>query len=83
MSAPNEEATQSSTSQGSLDPGEESLSLSAPFVRRPIATALFAIGLLVLGGVAYVQLPVAALPRVDSSTRIRPPGLPWPSIPLG
>ncbi|MBN8615510.1 MAG: efflux RND transporter permease subunit [Deltaproteobacteria bacterium] len=44
------------------------LSLSAPFVRRPIATALFAIGILVLGGVAYFQLPVAALPRVDSPT---------------
>ncbi len=44
------------------------LSLSAPFVRRPVATALLAIGVLVLGAAAYFQLPVAALPRVDSPT---------------
>jgi hydrophobe/amphiphile efflux-1 (HAE1) family protein len=44
------------------------MSLSSPFVRRPVATALLALGVLVAGTIAYAQLPVAALPRVDSPT---------------
>lgn len=44
------------------------MSLSSPFVRRPIATVLLAFGVLVTGAVAYHQLPVAALPRVESPT---------------
>ncbi len=34
-------------------------------IRRPIATVLLALGLLLGGGVAYRFLPVASLPRVD------------------
>jgi hydrophobe/amphiphile efflux-1 (HAE1) family protein len=41
------------------------MSISEPFIRRPIATSLFAIGLLLLGVVAYRALPVASLPQVD------------------
>ena len=41
------------------------MSISAPFIRRPIATSLLAAALLLAGGVAYSQLPVAPLPRVD------------------
>jgi HAE1 family hydrophobic/amphiphilic exporter-1 len=44
------------------------LSLSAPFIRRPVATSLVAIAFLVLGIVAYFLLPVAALPNVDFPT---------------
>jgi multidrug efflux pump len=44
------------------------MSLSAPFVHRPIATALLAIGILLSGAVAYFQLPVSALPRVEYPT---------------
>jgi hydrophobe/amphiphile efflux-1 (HAE1) family protein len=41
------------------------VSISAPFIRRPIATSLLAAALLLAGGVAYSQLPMAPLPRVD------------------
>ncbi len=42
--------------------------LSAPFIRRPVATLLVAIGILLLGAVAYLHLPIAALPNVDRPT---------------
>ena len=41
------------------------MNFSAPFIRRPVATILLAIGLLIAGGVAYDFLPVAPLPSVD------------------
>ncbi len=41
---------------------------SAGFIRRPIATALLAVSLLLLGIVAYPLLPVAPLPQVDFPT---------------
>ncbi|MBN9040139.1 MAG: acriflavine resistance protein B [Rhizobiales bacterium 62-47] len=40
-------------------------SLSEPFIRRPVGTTLLAIGLLLLGMVAYHFLPVASVPNVD------------------
>jgi multidrug efflux pump len=39
--------------------------LSAPFVRRPVATSLLSVALLLAGSVAYSVLPVASLPDVD------------------
>ncbi|HEY1797026.1 MAG TPA: efflux RND transporter permease subunit [Stellaceae bacterium] len=44
------------------------MSISAPFIRRPIATSLLMLGTLVFGIVAYGMLPVAALPNVDFPT---------------
>ena len=44
------------------------MNLSAPFIERPIATALLMVGLLVGGLVAYPLLPVAALPNVNYPT---------------
>ncbi|HZT86620.1 MAG TPA: multidrug efflux RND transporter permease subunit [Stellaceae bacterium] len=44
------------------------MSISAPFIRRPIATSLLMLGVLVFGIVAYELLPVAALPNVDFPT---------------
>ncbi len=44
------------------------MNISAPFVRRPIATALLMVGLLVGGLVSYPLLPVAALPNVNYPT---------------
>jgi multidrug efflux pump len=41
------------------------MNISEPFVRRPIATSLLAIGLMLAGAVAYRFLPVAPLPQVD------------------
>lgn len=44
------------------------MNISAPFIRRPIATALLMFGLLAAGLVAYPLLPVAALPNVNYPT---------------
>src|ERR1700752_4331632 len=44
------------------------MSISAPFIRRPIATSLLMLGILVFGVVGYTSLPVAALPSVDFPT---------------
>src|ERR1700759_2358086 len=38
------------------------------FILRPVATSLLMIGLLLVGIVAYTQLPVSALPQVDYPT---------------
>jgi multidrug efflux pump len=40
-------------------------SISEPFIRRPVGTTLLAIGLFLVGGVAYEFLPVASVPNVD------------------
>jgi hydrophobe/amphiphile efflux-1 (HAE1) family protein len=44
------------------------MNISAPFIVRPIATALLMAGLTIVGGVAYMLLPVAPLPQVDFPT---------------
>ncbi|MGX9427108.1 MULTISPECIES: efflux RND transporter permease subunit [Bradyrhizobium] len=44
------------------------MNISAPFIRRPIATALLMVGLFVAGLVAYPLMPVAALPNVNYPT---------------
>src|SRR3954447_19164921 len=41
------------------------MSISAPFIRRPIGTSLLAAALLLSGILAFTFLPVASLPRVD------------------
>ena len=41
------------------------MSISAPFIRRPIGTSLLAAALLLSGILAFNSLPVASLPRVD------------------
>jgi multidrug efflux pump subunit AcrB len=44
------------------------MNLSAPFIHRPIATALLMVAIVLLGIIGYRLLPVAALPEVDSPT---------------
>src|SRR5437879_5255563 len=44
------------------------MSISEPFIRRPIATSLLMLGVLVFGIGSYNLLPVAALPNVDFPT---------------
>ncbi len=44
------------------------MNIAAPFIQRPIATALIMVGLLLGGAVSYRLLPVAALPNVDFPT---------------
>src|ERR1700680_3850590 len=42
--------------------------ISAPFIKRPVATSLLSVAILLAGGVAFYLLPVAALPHVDFPT---------------
>ncbi|MDB6089997.1 MAG: acriflavin resistance protein, partial [Gammaproteobacteria bacterium] len=44
------------------------MSPSRPFILRPVATALLMVALFLAGAVAYLQLPVSALPQVDYPT---------------
>ena len=44
------------------------MSLSDPFIRRPVATTLLSSGIALAGAIAYFKLPVAPLPQVDSPT---------------
>ncbi|MGA8172485.1 MAG: efflux RND transporter permease subunit [Methylocystis sp.] len=41
------------------------MSISAPFIARPVGTTLLSLALFLIGAVAYVFLPVASLPAVD------------------
>ena len=44
------------------------MSVSEPFIRRPIATTLLTVALALAGGLAYQFLPVAPLPQVEFPT---------------
>jgi multidrug efflux pump len=44
------------------------MNLSAPFIRRPVATTLLTLGLVVAGVIAFFKLPVSPLPDVDIPT---------------
>ena len=44
------------------------MNISAPFIRRPVGTALLTAAIALAGAVAYLQLPVAPLPQVDFPT---------------
>nr|WP_305729697.1 efflux RND transporter permease subunit [Pseudomonas gingeri] len=44
------------------------MNISAPFIQRPIATILLAVGLALFGWLAFLLLPVAPLPQVDFPT---------------
>src|SRR5436309_10922020 len=44
------------------------MSISTPFIKRPIATSLLSIALAMAGGLAFYFLPVAPLPQVEYPT---------------
>ncbi len=44
------------------------MDISAPFIKRPVATSLLSMGLLLFGGLAYRYLPMARLPEVEYPT---------------
>jgi multidrug efflux pump len=44
------------------------MNISAPFIKRPAATSLLSMGLLLFGGLAYRSLPMARLPEVEYPT---------------
>ena len=41
------------------------MNISAPFIRRPVATSLLMMGVLMAGILAYTRLPVAPIPQVE------------------
>src|SRR5579872_346394 len=47
---------------------DHTMNLSAPFIRRPVATTLLSLGLVVAGAIASFKLPVSPLPDVDIPT---------------
>src|SRR5436305_7424784 len=55
------------------------MSLSSPFIQRPVATSLLTAGLALAGIIAYRMLPVAPLPDVDFPTISVSAGLPGAS----
>ena len=56
-----------------------SSNFSAPFIRRPVATSLITVAILLSGIVAFRFLPVAPLPQVDFPTIAVGAGLPGAS----
>jgi multidrug efflux pump len=55
------------------------MSLSSPFIRRPIATSLLTVAIALAGGIAYKFLPVSPLPQVEFPTINVNAGLPGAS----
>ena len=55
------------------------MSISTPFIRRPVGTSLLSIALLLAGALAYSKLPVAPLPEVEFPTISVNAGLPGAS----
>jgi len=55
------------------------MNISAPFIRRPVATTLLTVGVTLIGVVAFRFLPVAALPQVEFPTINVSAGLPGAS----
>ena len=55
------------------------MNLSAPFIRRPVATTLLTAAIAIAGGIAFNVLPVSPLPQVDFPTISVSAGLPGAS----
>jgi multidrug efflux pump len=52
------------------------MNISAPFIRRPVATTLLTAGVMLVGAIAFNVLPVSPLPQVDFPTISVSAGLP-------
>jgi multidrug efflux pump len=52
------------------------VNISAPFIRRPVATTLLTAGITLVGAIAFNVLPVSPLPQVDFPTISVSAGLP-------
>ncbi len=55
------------------------MSLSSPFIRRPVATTLLTVAVAIAGAIAFTVLPVSPLPQVDYPTINVQAGLPGAS----
>jgi multidrug efflux pump len=52
------------------------MNISAPFIRRPVATTLITAGIMLVGAISFEVLPVSPLPQVDFPTISVSAGLP-------
>ena len=52
------------------------MSISAPFIRRPVATTLLTVAIALAGAIAFKFLPVSPLPQVEFPTISVSAGLP-------
>jgi len=55
------------------------MNISAPFIRRPVATTLLTVAIAIAGAIAFTVLPVSPLPQVDFPTISVQAGLPGAS----
>ena len=55
------------------------MSLSAPFIARPVATTLLTLGVLLAGILGFMKLPVSPLPKIDFPTILVTASLPGAS----
>jgi len=55
------------------------MNISAPFIRRPVATTLLTVAIAIAGAIAFNELPVSPLPQVDFPTISVGAGLPGAS----
>src|SRR6185437_10805404 len=55
------------------------MTMSEPFIRRPVATILLTLGVALAGIIAFLKLPVSPLPQVDFPTIIVQAQLPGAS----
>src|ERR1700740_2457552 len=55
------------------------MSLSTPFINRPVATTLITVAIAIAGAIAYTVLPASPLPQVDFPTININAGLPGAS----
>ena len=55
------------------------MNLSAPFIRRPVATVLLSLAIMLLGAVSFRLLPVSPLPNMDFPVIVVSAGLPGAS----
>ncbi len=55
------------------------MNLSAPFIRRPVATTLLVVAIALAGAVGFMFLPVSPLPQVEFPTISVYAGLPGAS----
>jgi hydrophobe/amphiphile efflux-1 (HAE1) family protein len=55
------------------------VNLSAPFIRRPVATSLLAVACFLVGAICCFRLPISALPQVDFPTLLVTANLPGAS----
>jgi multidrug efflux pump len=44
------------------------MNLSTPFIQRPVATTLLTLAIAIAGAIAFLVLPIAALPQIDYPT---------------